>query len=147
MGGHRVELAPVVSYDQEAFEACFAALPFCQDKRTDGERRLEIVRTPQGYELLNERTEVLFTEQARGVVLAAIEESKSEVSLRDEGCYHDLELTAQMRETLELWKKLERFQDCGIVYKMGEEEIPVDASVVCDWIAPVSYTHLRAHET
>ena len=57
------------------------------------------------------------------------------MSLMEEGCYHDLELTAQMRETLEIWEKLEDFQQCGIVYQMGEEEIPVDASVVCDWIA------------
>lgn len=84
---------------------------------------------------MNERTDVLFIEQARDVVLAAVEASESEVSLMDEGCYHDLELTAQMRETLDVWEKLERFQDCGIVYRMGEEEVPVDASVVCDWIA------------
>lgn len=134
-GGHRVELIPVVSYDQKAFESCFADLPFCQNERTEKERRVAICRTPQGYELVNERTDVLFTEKARAVVLAAIESSESEVSLVEEGCYHDLELTAQMRETLEIWNKLERFQDCGIVYRMGEEEIPVDASVVCDWIA------------
>ncbi|MDE5938418.1 MAG: L,D-transpeptidase/peptidoglycan binding protein [Lachnospiraceae bacterium] len=135
MGGRRVELAPVVSYDREAFEACFDALPFCQDKRTDKDRRVTITRTPQGYALVNERTDVLFTEQARGAVLSAIEASEREVSLLDEGCYHDLELTAQMHETIAVWEKLERFQDCGIVYRMGEEEIPVDASVVCDWIA------------
>lgn len=135
MGGRKVELAPVVSYDRKAFETCFAALPFCQDKRADRERSVEIVRTPQGYELVNERTNVLFVEQARGAVLSAIEASKSEVSLSDEGCYHDLALTAQMQETLDIWEKLEYFQDCGIVYRMGEEEIPVDASVVCDWIA------------
>ena len=135
MGGHRVELAPVVSYDREAFEACFAALPFCRDDRTDRERRIEILRTPQGYELVNERTDVLSVEQAKGAVLSAIEDSKGEVSLQEEGCYHDLELTAQMRETLDIWEKLEDFQNCGIVYRMGEEEIPVDASVVCDWIA------------
>ena len=51
------------------------------------------------------------------------------------GCYHNLELTAQMQETLELWEKLARFQQCGIVYQMGADEVPVDASVVCDWIA------------
>ncbi len=135
LSGHQVELSPVVSYDRAAFDACFAAFPFCQDKRTDQERRIEIVRTPQGYELVNERTDVLFTEQARGAVLAAIEASQDQVSLVEAGCYHDLELTAQMRETLDLWEKLDRFQQCGIVYRMGEDEIPVDASVVCDWIA------------
>lgn len=135
MGGHEVDLTPVVSYDQKAFDACFAALPFCQEERADRERRVEIVRTSQGYQLVNERTGVLFTEQARGAVLAAIEASRTQVSLLDEGCYHDLELTAQMQETLDTWEKLEDFQNCGIVYQMGDEEIPVDASVVCDWIA------------
>lgn len=134
-GGHQVELAPVVTYDRKAFDACFAALPIGQEERSDRERRVEIVRRPEGYELVNERSDVLFTEQARNAVLAAIEASENYVSLMDEGCYHDLELTAQMRGTLDIWEKLEDFQDCGIVYRMGETEIPVDASVVCDWIA------------
>lgn len=134
-GGHQVELTPVVSYDAEAFERCFATLPFCQEAQPDRERRVEIIRTPHGYELVNERTDVLFIEQARGAVLSAIEASESFVSLKEAGCYHDLELTAQMRETLEMWEKLASFQACGIVYRMGKEEIPIDASVVCDWIA------------
>ncbi len=134
-GENRVELVPVISYDSEAFDACFESLPFCQERRPDRERSVEIIRTPQGYELVNERTDVLFVEEARGAVLSAIEEARSEVSLVEAGCYHDLEMTAQMRETLDIWEKLEDLQQCGIVYRMGEEEIPVDASVVCDWIA------------
>lgn len=134
-GGRQVDLAPVASYDNKAFDACFDALPFCQERRADKDRRLEIVLTPQGYELINERTDVLFLEEAKGVVLSAIEEARSEVSLKEAGCYHNLELTAQMRETLDIWEKLEHFQQCGIVYRMGDEEIPVDASVVCGWIA------------
>ncbi len=134
-GGNQVELAPVVSYDNDAFDACFEALPICQDQRPDQERRVEIVRTSQGYELVNERTNVLLLEEAKGAILSAIEAAESHVSLVEAGCYHDLELTAQMRETLEIWEKLAGFQQCGIVYRMGEEEIPVDASVVCDWIA------------
>lgn len=84
---------------------------------------------------MNERTDVLFVEEARGAVLTAVEEAKSEVLLVEAGCYHDLELTAQMRETLDIWEKLKNFQQCDIVYRMGEEEIPVNAAVVSDWIA------------
>lgn len=135
MGGHQVKLSPVVSYDREAFDACFDQLPFCQEKRPDRERRVAIVHTSEGYKLINERTNVLYTEQAKGAVLAAIEASEDYVSLVETDCYHDLDLTAQMRETLDIWEKIERFQQCGIVYRMGDEEIPVDASVVCDWIA------------
>ena len=135
IGGHQVELVPVVSYDQDALEACFAALPFCQGEKKDEDRRVEIVRTTQGYTLVNERTDVLSLEKAKDAVFAAVEESVDEVFLVEAGCYHDLELTAQMQETLDIWEKLARFQQCGIVYQMGEDEVPVDASVVCDWIA------------
>ncbi|MDE6319848.1 MAG: L,D-transpeptidase/peptidoglycan binding protein, partial [Lachnospiraceae bacterium] len=76
-----------------------------------------------------------FLDEAKGVVLSAIEDSRSEVSLVEEECYHDLELTTQMQEALDIWEELESFQQCGIVYRIGDEEIPVDASVVCDWIA------------
>ncbi len=144
---HQAELAPVVSYDQDALEARFAALPFCQDEKKDADRRLEIVRTPQGYALLNERVDVLSLEEAKSAVLHAIENSEPRVSLVEEGCYHDLELTAQMRETLDLWEKLARFQQCGIVYQMGEDEIPVDASVVCDWIAMDENGHFLFDES
>lgn len=145
--GNQVELTPVVSYDSQAFEACFAALPFCQESSRNKERKVEIVLTPQGYELVNERTDILFLEEAKGAVLSAIEGAQSEVSLKDAGCYHDLELTAQMRETLDIWEKLERFQQCGIVYRMGDEEIPVDASVVCGWIALDDNGHFLLDES
>lgn len=135
IGGHQAELVPVVSYDQAAFEACFSALPICQDEKKDKDRSVEIVRTPQGYALVNERADVLSLEEARAAVLEAIENSVNEVSLVEAGCYHDLELTAQMQETLDIWEKLSRFQQCGIVYQMGEDEVPVDAAVVSDWIA------------
>lgn len=135
IGGHQVELVPVVSYDREALEACFAALPFCQEEKKDEDRRVEIVRTTQGYALVNERAGVLSLEKAKEVVFTAVEESADEVFLAEAGCYHDLELTSQMQETLDVWERLARFQQCGIVYQMGEDEVPVDASVVCDWIA------------
>lgn len=132
---HITDLTPVVSYDPVKFEACFATLPFSVDNIPNEERRVEIIKTDRGYELVNERTEVLNLEEAKAVILAAVEDSKEEVSLVEAGCYHDLELTDQMRDTLVLWEKLEAFQQCGIVYQMGEEQIPLDGSVVSEWIA------------
>lgn len=83
---------------------------------------------------MNERVDVLSVEEAEAAIVRAVEESRSEVSLTEEGCYHDLELTARMKDTLALWEKVNAFQQCGIVYQMGEEQVPVDAAVVCDWI-------------
>lgn len=132
---HITSLTPVVSYDPGKFETCFAALPFCRESTPEEARRVEIVNTGNGYELINERTQVLNLEEARSAVRTAVEESREEVFLKEEGCYHDLELTEQMQDTLALWEKLDAFQQCGIVYQMGEEQIPLDASVVSRWIA------------
>ena len=52
----------------------------------------------------------------------------------DTGCYYDMELTPEMQDTLHQWELVEDFQDCRIVYQMGEDLVPVDASIVCDWI-------------
>lgn len=134
--GDSRELSPVVSYDRQALELIIDEIPFLAVEReeTDEERDVAIIRTDHGYELLNERTQVLDTEEAQAVIVEAIEQSREEVSLLEEGCYHDLTLTAPMQETLRLWEQVRRFQQCGIVYQMGEEQVPVDASVVCDWI-------------
>lgn len=134
--GDSTRLSPVVSYNSEALEKIFEEIPFLavHNEQPDESHKVAIIRTHQGYELLNERIGVLRIEEAREAVRKAIEESRPEVSLLEEGCYHDLPLTAQMQDTLRLWEQVERFQDCGVVYQMGDEQVPVDASVVCDWM-------------
>ncbi len=135
--GDSRKLQPVVSYDRQALDGIIEQIPFLAVERVsaDAGRRVAIVKTNHGYELLNERTDVLDVDEAERVIAEAVEQSQSEVSLQAEGCYHDLELTAPMQETLRLWEKVDRFQQCGVVYLMGNEQVPVDASVVCDWIA------------
>ncbi|MCD7726510.1 MAG: L,D-transpeptidase/peptidoglycan binding protein [Clostridiales bacterium] len=134
--GENTRLSPVVTYNGEKLEECLAQLPLLiQGQDTEESRTVAIIKTNQGYELLNERTAVLNIEEAKAAVRAAIEASQTEVFLEEAGCYHDLELTEEMQATLALWEKLDAFQQCGIIYQMGEEQVPVDASVVCDWIA------------
>lgn len=134
--GESAQLMPVVSYDRQKLEEILHRSSFMAlaETQPDEARRVSIIKTKQGYELLNERTDVLSAEEAKAAVIKAIEESRTEVFLEEEGCYHDLELSRQMEETIRLWEKIEAFQECGIVYRMGEDQVPVDASVVCDWI-------------
>ena len=134
--GESTELMPVISYDRQALEAIFEKIPILsmESDRPDEEHVLSIVRTNQGYELVNERTDVLRIDEARSAIINAIEESEPEIFLADERCYHDLPLTAQMQDTLQIWEQVKSFQQCDIVYQMGDEQIFVDASVVCDWI-------------
>lgn len=127
------KLMPVVSYDEERFEECLKDMPFLLEGQQE-ERQVAIIKTNQGYELLDERTDVLDVEKAKQAVSNAVKNSEETVSLAEEGCYHDLELTPQMQEVLDTWELVKEFQDCGIIYQMGNEQIPVNDSIVCDWI-------------
>ena len=134
--GDSAELMPVISYDRDALEELLDNLPplSSDNEMSDEERLISIVKTDRGYELRNERMDVLQIDEARNAIISAIEKSDSEIDLADAGCYHDLPLTAQMQDTLSMWEQIEDFQKCDIVYKIGNEQVLVDASVVCDWI-------------
>ena len=134
--GDSAELAPVVSYDKQALLELLDKMPFLSGENTltDEERTVSIVRTSQGYELFNNRTDVLLVDEAKAAITDAIEQLETEIYLADEGCYQDLPLTEQMQDTLELWEKIRAIQQCNIVYKLGNEQVTVDASVVCDWL-------------
>lgn len=126
-------LNPVIIYDKEDFDKCFNEMPFIFQGE-DGDGKLAIIKTYNGYELLNERCGLLDIEAARLAVETAVRNSEPSILLEEAGCYYDMELTQEMQEILHEWTLVEAFQDCHIVYQIGDDRIPVDASVVCDWI-------------
>ncbi|MCM1039761.1 MAG: L,D-transpeptidase/peptidoglycan binding protein [Ruminococcus sp.] len=126
------EIKPVVSYDEIKLEACFDTIS-CLTEETK-EREFAIIKTPQGYELRNECVGVLDSEKAKDAIKEAILNAEPSVSLEEAGCYYDMELTEDMQEILQIWNQVQDFQNCGIIYQLGEDTIALDASVVCDWI-------------
>lgn len=127
------EVRPAIAYDEGAFDQCFESMPFLTERESE-DRQFAIIRTEQGYELLNERCGVLDVEKARQTIADAVKNGDTSVSLSDAGCYYDMELTKEMQEILHQWEQVQDFQNCHIVYQMGEDLIPIDSSVVCDWI-------------
>lgn len=127
------EIQPMVFYDETAFEERFSLMPFLAEAESM-DREFAIIRTEQGYELLNECSGVLDVEKAKQVVADALYNGETAVSLSEAGCYYDMELTGEMRNIERQWEQVRDLQDCHIVYQMGEDLIPIDSSVVCDWI-------------
>lgn len=126
-------LTPVVHYDKEAYEAKINELPIWQ-KKAEEERRVAIQKGSAGYALINEREHVLNEGLARELIKEAFDGFETEIDLEQAGCYSDLPLTAEMEETLSMWEKVSAYQDCGIIYQMGEEQVPLDAGIVCDFL-------------
>lgn len=128
-------LIPRAVYNEEQLAQAVLKIPEMADRTPDEMRRVYIRRSIAGYELVNERAEVLNRSKAQEAVIQAVCSGEMVLDLVQAGCYEQLAYTPVMKKTLAEWEKINRFQDCRIVYRMGEELLELDASVVCDWIA------------
>lgn len=95
---------------------------------------IAILKGEQGYELYNGTTEVLDTAKVVQTAREALYQGRFVIDLVQEGCYKDLELTSQMQETLELFAKIEAFQNVGIVYDMGDSMVEITPALAAEWI-------------
>lgn len=131
--GGKKELKPQVKFDADALEQILtdAGIPDTP-LRTDG--KVQIRKTKEGYVLVNEREGILNSQKACLLIEDALENGDTEVDLAGSGCYEDLPLTEEMENTISLFQKISDFQDCRIIYQMGDDQVPVDASIACDFI-------------
>lgn len=126
-------MEPQVSYDKTAFDHLINQMGFLTGKE-DEDRVVRLQKGDEGYYLVNERVHVLDEALACRLIKEAFEGFQKELDLETAGCYRDLPLTEKMKEQIALWNKLEEYQNCGIVYQLGEDRIPIDGSVVCNWL-------------
>lgn len=127
------KLEPAMLYDTDAFERLIDSFSLF-DGKSDAGRRLEIAKGETGYYLLDERRHILNETKTRKAIRDAFEGREPFLDLEETGCYEDFPLTAQMERDIALWEKLKIYQDCGIVYQFGEESVPIDGSIVCDFL-------------
>lgn len=94
-----------------------------------------ILESEDGYVLLDNRQGYLNPDKVHEVARNAMDNQEGMIDLVESGCYEDLEYTKEMKETIDLWEKIDAFQNsCKVSYDMGDVIIPVDASVVCHFI-------------
>ena len=129
-------IAPVISMDEEAYERtykkCFS--DFCQKYEKD--YCVYIERTTEGYQLVNDKKHVWDWKTDEARIKEAILSGREDFDLTSEGTYHDFPLSTEELRTLDLWEDVKDFQQCDIIYHFGEDEEPVNGSVVCDWLIP-----------
>lgn len=127
-------LAPVISYDEGRLQEILKSASAFTGKKAEG-RQVFIRKNKEGYALVDERVHVLNEGRAEEVIRQKLFSMETELDLRESDCYENLPYTEKMEEELAKWEKIKEFQDCHIIYAFGEELVPIDASVACDWIA------------
>lgn len=127
-------LSAAISFDEQKLEQQWGKLEFVQEERQK-DRTLEIQLTAEGYRLMDGLSDRLNEEKAWKAVRTALEMGQEQVDLTEAGAYEDCEPNAEQRKILELWKQVEEFQKCRIVYDMGAEKIPLDEAVMSRFLA------------
>lgn len=126
-------IEPVIEYDEAVFEEKIGGFAFFHERMTE-KGIVEIRKGEQGYYLIDGCSQILNVEKTKTLIREAFEEGEDQIDLMEAGCYEDLPMTEEMKQNLAIWEKIKVYQDCGIVYQFGEEKVPVDAGVVCNFI-------------
>ncbi len=127
-------LEPEILYNETALKSAILNCPVFKEQ-THKELDVFILETENGYTLNDNRKDYLNPDKVFEVVKNSLAEKELVIELKSSNCYEDLEYTEEMLNTIELWKKIEAYQNsCKVVYDMGDKQIPVDASVVCHFI-------------
>lgn len=130
------QIEPERRFDEERFEQAFRSLSFVKERKADDAYPVFIRKTENGYELVNEREQVLNPEKCREAVREAILRGDPVCDLAAEGCYDDLALDREMQSVIDLWHKIDAFQTCGIRYRFGKEEVRLTPDIVSGWLVP-----------
>lgn len=128
------DLMPEVSYDKNLLkEAFYKLLPVKTALMREEDYYLEHSET-QGYRLYDGLSHRLDAGKAFELLYSSVEQGSYGFSLGNADCYYDAPLSETQKETAELWKKLEAFLQCDIVYDMGAEQLPLTAKQMSDFL-------------
>lgn len=128
------EITPAVTYDEQLLRETFEQQDFVKDETQRLNAFLLVRNWKDGYFLYDGQKERLDVEKAFASLQQAIAEGQYALDLVQAECYYDIPLTEEENIIKQLWEKVDAFQQCNLVYDMGDEQITFDAAMMSDFI-------------
>ncbi len=116
------QMTPAAVYNEELFQNAFEELDIIRREQQKRETYSLALNPKEGWQLYDGLTGRLDIEKAYELVKASIEEGQYEINLTQSDCYYDIPLSPQQEEIKRLGEKAIAFQNCDIVYDMGDEQ-------------------------
>lgn len=121
--------AVAYAWDEDKLWAEFASLDMVAEERAKKDGVFLGYDEEAGYYLQDGNTGRLDIKKAYDYLKGCLMRGDTAIDLALGDCRYDREDTAQDREQRELWQKISEFGDCGIVYDMGTESIPLTMGI------------------
>lgn len=122
-------LLPASSVDEDRLRRTLDELdPVRMEAGRKTDVRISFSET-EGWILENGLEHRLDGERLFQCVLESVADGSCRVDMEQSGCVYDLSPTAWQMTQLSLWEKVDAFQQCGIVYDMGDQMMPLRGGI------------------
>lgn len=123
------DLLPEFTFDEEKLRRLLEDLePVRQDAVKEADINIHFSET-QGWVLDNGLEHRLDEERLFQCVQECVADGSYEVDMEQSGCIYDLSPSAWQMTLLSLWEKVDGFQQCGIVYDMGDQMMSLQGGI------------------
>lgn len=123
------KLLPQYSFDEEKLRQLLEELePVRQEADKEADISFYYSET-EGWVLDNGLEHRLDREKLFQCVQECVADGSYEVDMEQSGCVYDLSPSAWQMTLLSLWEKVEAFQQCGIVYDMGDQMMSLQGGI------------------
>ena len=124
----RRELSPTVTVDVDGLRRAYNALDFVQTEQKII-KDYSLTRDAEGaYVFTDGLSDRIDLEKAFLALKQIVENGQETLNLQESGCYYEITPDESQKALRNLWKEIERFQTCDIVYCFGEERHPMTAA-------------------
>lgn len=130
---NNIQILPERTWDETALKSKINELDIVKKEIPDV-LKVRIIKGDSGYELSDNLHQVLQTDLLAEYVDNCFRNGETVSYLEKSNAYRDIEATTKQKETRLQWQKLQEFLNCGIVYDMGAEKIPIDVRIASDFV-------------
>lgn len=116
------KIYPQVSYDVDKLKLLFYDLLPIKNELNKEEEYALTYSLEAGYQIHDTLSERLDVDEAFRELCETLERGTTSLDLRKLSCYYDLPLNEEQMKLSELWGKIDDFQNCDLVYDMGQDE-------------------------
>lgn len=117
-------------FDEEKLTESFDGLDFVREENGRAGGCQVRYDEEKGYFLIDGNRERLNRDQALRYIMDCVAEGRLQIDLKEGGCYEDRADSPRDVDQRRLWEKLQAFFDCGIIYDMGAEQIPLTPAIL-----------------
>lgn len=115
-------ISPEITYNESLFREAFERTCIGHySQKPSGVYTLSFSES-QGWEHYDGLTNVIDMDRAYELVKEAVASGRYEINIDELDCFRDIPFTEEQEQTRKVWEMLEKFQNCDLVYDMGDSQ-------------------------